>query len=124
MGGIRVDKNGAVEVHGALRATDLSLDAKWWSDFVFTKNYNLMRLDSVKSYIMHNGHLPNMPSEKEILDSGINVANMQALQQQKIEELTLYTIGQEQEIAILKAKLEEQARKQSEMEAKLNSLLK
>lgn len=124
VGGIRIDKDGKVEIHGALRATDLDLNAKWWSDFVFKSDYKLMSLDSLSGFIKTYGHLPDMPSEKEVLDSGINVADMQALQQQKIEELTLYTIGQQQEILTLKTLLEEQLRRQTELEKKLADLLK
>lgn len=35
-------------------------------------------------------HLPDIPSEKEIMAKGINVADMQVKLLQKIEELTLY----------------------------------
>lgn len=94
VGGIRIDKNGHVEVHGDLRATKLVVEARWWSDFVFSDNYHLMSLDSVSAYIRLNGHLPGMPSEKAIMTDGLSVSDLLALQQQKIEELTLYTIHQ------------------------------
>lgn len=123
VGGIRIDKDGKVEVHGVLRALDLELDIKWWSDFVFQEGYQLLSIDSLSNYIKLNKHLPNMPSESEVLDSGVNVGNMQALQQQKIEELTLYTIEQQNEISKLKAFAEEQQKKQKELEAKLNALI-
>lgn len=43
-----------------------------------------------------------MPSEEEVLKDGIDVADMQALQQQKIEELTLYIIQLKKELDQIK----------------------
>lgn len=44
-----------------------------------------------------------MPSEKEILENGIDVSDMQAKQQRKIEELTLYIIEQQKRIEELES---------------------
>jgi hypothetical protein len=48
-----------------------------------------------------------MPNDNELIDEGIGVANMQALQQQKIEELTLYIIQLQKQMEALKLELEE-----------------
>ena len=124
IGGIRISKDGNVEVHGNLRTTKLIVNAKWWSDFVFASDYKLMTLSQVSYFIKTNGHLPGMPSEKEVLDSGLNIGDMQALQQQKIEELTLYTIAQDEKIAQQELALKEQEERLKAIEAKLNSLTK
>lgn len=92
IGGLRMDNLGNVELRGDLRATRAKVDAKWWSDFVFDDDYKLPSLAEVEAFIKANKHLPNVPSEAEVLENGIDVANMQAIQQQKIEELTLYII--------------------------------
>ena len=107
IGGMRMDKNGNTEFHGTLRATKVNVDAKWWSDFVFADDYKLPSLAEVEAFIATNKHLPNVPSEAEVLENGIDITNMQAIQQQKIEELTLYTIDQEKRIAAQQKKLEE-----------------
>jgi hypothetical protein len=39
-----------------------------------------------------------IPSEKEVMENGINVGEMNALLLQKIEELTLYVIELEKKI--------------------------
>lgn len=65
-----------------------------WSDFVFDDDYKLMNLESVESYIKEKRHLPEIPSAKEVVQNGINVAENQAKLLQKIEELTLYLIQQ------------------------------
>ncbi len=104
---MRMDAMGNTEFHGTLRAIKMNVDAKWWSDFVFADDYKLPSLAEVEAFIAINKHLPNVPSEAEVLENGIDVANMQAIQQQKIEELTLYTIDQEKRIAAQQKRLEE-----------------
>lgn len=103
IGGMRMDKDGNTEFHGNLRATKLDIDAQWWSDFVFEDDYELMSINEVDTFIQQNGHLPDMPSEAEVLEKGIDVAEMMAIQQQKIEELTLYIIELRKEMDELKA---------------------
>ncbi len=69
-----------------------------WADFVFEKNYNLMPLDKVETFIKKNKHLPSVPSESEIIANGVNVVGMNAILLQKIEELYLYTIELQKQI--------------------------
>jgi hypothetical protein len=104
---MRMEANGDTEFHGTLRATKMNVDAKWWSDFVFDKEYKLPSLTEVEAYIAENKHLPDVPSEAEVLENGLDLGEMQAIQQQKIEELTLYTIDQEKRIAAQQKRLEE-----------------
>lgn len=107
VGGMIMYYNGNVDFHGNLRATGLRIEAKWWSDFVFDSSYDLMNLTALDSFINSNGHLPNVPSEAEILSSGLDVAEIQAIQQMKIEELTLYIIQLNKEIESLKRLIKE-----------------
>lgn len=72
-----------------------------WSDFVFDANYQLPPLSQVEAFIKENKHLPDIPSEKEVKAHGIDVAEMDALLLQKIEELTLYVIEQNKRIEAL-----------------------
>lgn len=65
-----------------------------WADYVFAKNYNLPKLNEVEAFIAKNGHLQNVPSAKEIKENGIELGEMAKIQQEKIEELTLYIIEQ------------------------------
>ena len=69
-----------------------------WKDNVFEEGYDLKSLKEVENYIRLNGHLPDIPSENEVLENGINVGEMNALLLQKIEELTLYVIELEKKI--------------------------
>lgn len=65
-----------------------------WADYVFKEDYNLLTLDEVEQHIKENGHLPNVPSAETVVESGIDVAKMDAKLLEKIEELTLYIIEQ------------------------------
>jgi hypothetical protein len=84
--------------------------ASTWADYVFKKDYKLPSLRAVEKHIQEKGHLINVPSASEIAASGINLGEMSKIQQEKIEELTLYIIEQNKinekqakEIAELKA---------------------
>ncbi len=103
VGGLRIESNGNAELRGDLRCSKVTVDAKWWSDFVFKSGYQLKSLNFVENYIKSHGYLPDMPSEKEILEKGIDVSDMQAKQQRKIEELTLYIIEQQKRIEELES---------------------
>ena len=76
-----------------------------WADYVFNKDYNLKSLPEVEKFIADNGHLPNVPSAKEVKANGIELGEMAKIQQEKIEELTLYLIQQNKELAELKAQV-------------------
>jgi hypothetical protein len=65
---------------------------------VFNKDYKLLPLNELTSFITNNNHLPEIPSEKEVLEDGVNMGEMNALLLKKIEELTLYIIKQQQQI--------------------------
>ncbi|MFH0756865.1 MAG: hypothetical protein V2B15_06235 [Bacteroidota bacterium] len=94
-------------VNGKVNCKEVEVTLTGWSDHVFNKNYSLMPLSEVENFITANKHLPGIPSEKEVLESGINLGNMDALLLQKIEELTLYVIDLKKENEALKAKIDE-----------------
>lgn len=73
-----------------------------WADYVFSDSYKLKSLEEVEKYIEDNGHLPNVPSAKQVKEEGIELGEITKIQQEKIEELTLYLIQQNKEIQELK----------------------
>ncbi|MCW3124140.1 MAG: hypothetical protein JWQ38_3632 [Flavipsychrobacter sp.] len=92
---------GLVVQHGILTEklkVANSTDHANWSDFVFNKDYELMPLSEVESFVQKNKHLPEIPSAKEVAKDGIDVADMDAKFLQKIEELTLYVIQQQKQL--------------------------
>ncbi len=88
-------------VNGGVRCKFLKVEPNW-SDFVFEKTYKLRTLKEVEQFIIENGHLPEIPSSKEVGADGIDVGEMNAKLLQKIEELTLYTIELQKQIDKLK----------------------
>ncbi len=76
-----------------------------WADYVFEKDYKLMPLENVAKFINANGHLPEVPTTEEAIKNGIELKEMNILLLKKIEELTLYTIQQQQRIEALEKKV-------------------
>ncbi len=76
-----------------------------WSDFVFDEGYKMMPLPALKQYIQENKHLPSVPSTKEVMANGVDLQQMDARLLQKVEELTLHQIAQQEEIEQLKTAL-------------------
>lgn len=88
-------------VRDGIKAEKVKVDiasANGWADYVFKKHYKLNTLDEVEKYITENGHLPNIPSAEEVVKNGINLGEMDAKLLEKIEELTLYSIGQSKQL--------------------------
>lgn len=79
-------------VDGKVRAREILVDLNNWPDFVFDSTYSLMPLDSVELFIDSANHLPNVPSQQEIVSQGLPVGAMNAILMQKLEELQLYII--------------------------------
>ena len=86
-----------LSVNGQIGAKDVIVTNNGWSDYVFQPSYRLRPLKEVASYIEANHHLPDIPSEAEVKEKGVSVADMQAKLLAKIEELTLHMIQQEKD---------------------------
>ena len=96
-------------VNGTMHAKEVKVDLNGSvaPDYVFKEDYDLRSLESLKAIIQEKGHLPNIPSAKEMEADGINLKEMNLKLLEKIEELTLYVIDQNERIK----KLEQQDRK-------------
>ena len=81
-----------LDPNGLLRAREIKVDQASWPDFVFHKDYELMPLNEVQTFINKNGHLPNVPSAEEVEEDGVNLGDAANISMQKIEELTLYVL--------------------------------
>ncbi|WP_158800294.1 hypothetical protein [Pedobacter sp. L105] len=82
-------------VNGVIHSQEVKVDMTGWSDYVLKKEYPLLPLSEVKSYIDKNQHLPDMPSESEVIKSGLNLGEMNKLLTKKVEELTLYLVDKD-----------------------------
>jgi len=99
-----------LDVNGIIRAKEVKIETDW-ADFVFKDNYLLKPLREVKEYIKVNKRLPDLPSEQEVKENGVNLGDIQTKLLQKIEELTLYTIQQQEMIDKLNARIEQLEKK-------------
>lgn len=91
-------------VEGKIGAQEVEVRApgQGWADFVFSEEYRLPPLQTVADYIAAHHHLPDVPSQAEVVARGYLLGEMDAKLLQKIEELTLYVLQQQQEINTLK----------------------
>ncbi|MCF6341689.1 MAG: hypothetical protein L3J31_02645, partial [Bacteroidales bacterium] len=78
-----------------------------WPDYVFKEGYELMPLNELKEFVSTNGHLPNVPTAKEVKENGQNLGELNAILLEKVEELTLYIMKQQEEIDNLKKLISE-----------------
>lgn len=69
-----------------------------WPDYTFKKDYKLMPLSELKTYVDKNQHLPEVPSAAEVAKDGQNLGEMNKLLLKKVEELTLYLIEKDKQI--------------------------
>jgi hypothetical protein len=73
-----------------------------WPDYVFDKGYKLRNIYELDHYISTHKHLPGIPKAAEV-EKGLSLGEMQKLQMEKIEELTLYIIQLKRELDELRA---------------------
>lgn len=91
-----------VTVDGSIIAKELLITTDYWADEVFEDSYQLMTLHDLEEFIKRNKHLPEMPTEKEIIDQGIHVSHTTIALLKKIEELTLHLIDLKKDFDLMK----------------------
>ncbi len=94
-----------LDVNGGIRAQEVVVETNG-ADFVFADDYQLRPLSEVKAFIAENKHLPEIQSAQEMQENGVSVSELQTKLLQKIEELTLYLIQQEETIQELRQEVE------------------
>ncbi len=90
--------NYKLAVEGQIGARSIKVTSAAWADYVFSPTYLLTDLYEVEGFIKMNGHLPNVPSAKEIEEDGFVLEEMDSKLMEKIEELTLYMIEQQKQL--------------------------
>jgi hypothetical protein len=111
-GGILTEK-----VKVALRSTSN------WADYVFAKEYKLMPLKEVEQFVTINKHLPGISSASELVKNGLDVAEMQSKQMEKIEELTLYIIDQNKSLDLQNKAIEKNNKEIEDLKIQLKALI-
>lgn len=94
-------------VNGKIICEELRVRVKAdWPDYVFADNYRLRPLEEVEAHIKARRHLPGVPAAAEVQQEGLAVGEMQKVLMEKVEELTLYLIGQQKQIQSLQAEIQ------------------
>jgi len=90
-----------LDVAGSVRASSFVAGGTTLNvpDYVFEPGYQLRPLTELQTYIMAEKHLPDIPSAREIKEQGVNISELQMQLLKKIEELTLYSIQQNEALA-------------------------
>lgn len=96
--------NYALSVDGRIIAKECVIQITDWADYVFAENYALRPLNEVEQFINTNKHLPEIPSEKQVLEEGVGLGEMNKLLLKKVEELTLYIIDQDKRLKELESR--------------------
>lgn len=91
----QLDVGGNIRASGSFISGGTTLNVP---DYVFAPDYQLMPLKQLAGYIEKEQHLPEIPSAQDIKAQGIDLSTMQMQLLKKVEELTLYTIAQEETI--------------------------
>lgn len=91
-------RDNKLAVNGDIRAQEVKVEVANWPDYVFDRDYPLLELTALETYIHKNGHLPEIPSASEITADGLSLGATDAKLLKKIEELTLYIIRQNKTI--------------------------
>lgn len=87
-----------LDVAGTIRAKEVKIEINAGADHVFKEDYNLKTLSEVETFVKANKHLPEIQSEKQMQEEGLNINEFQIKLLKKIEELTLYVIEQDKTI--------------------------
>jgi hypothetical protein len=92
-------------VDGKIGGREIHCKVGSWADYVFEKDYKLPSLAELQQYIEQNKHLPEIPTEAEVAENGVNLGEMNRLLLKKVEELTLYMIEQNKEMNAYQEKM-------------------
>ncbi|MCP4656030.1 MAG: hypothetical protein GY856_11500 [bacterium] len=94
----KIDASGNVTIKGTLTVRDGEADEETYPDYVFEPGYPLMPLAELRAFVEENRHLPEIPPASELTRNGLNMTEMQIKLLEKMEEMTLYTLDQQETI--------------------------
>jgi hypothetical protein len=118
-------------VKGKIHAEEIRVDLAVPADYVFQKfytgkselkaDYVMPTLAEIENFTKKNHHLPNVPSAKEIQQNGLSLGEMSNVLLQKVEELTLYVIEQQNKLEAQNKTIERQSKILEDLSMRLNS---
>ncbi|MCG8698277.1 MAG: hypothetical protein MI922_09505, partial [Bacteroidales bacterium] len=81
-----------LEITGTMQAKQFIASTSNFPDYVFEEGYDVMSLNELETYVQKHRHLPNMPSEKEVIANGMNINNVAIKSVENIETIYLHLI--------------------------------
>lgn len=99
--------NYLLSVDGGIMAEEVRVMLHPWPDYVFDIDYQLMDIKLLGEFIKCNGHLPNVPTAEVIEEEGLDLGEANRILMEKIEELTLYILMQNERIESLEMQMQE-----------------
>ena len=107
--GLGTNKNDTITVQGYLVVSgNCNEQTGACADYVFENDYPLRPLDELKTFITTHKHLPNIPAASDMQKNGVDIAGFSGRLLEKVEELTLYTLAQEDTIESLQTMMQKQ----------------
>lgn len=94
--------NYKLSVDGLIVSKKVVVTLDNWADNVFDEKYELRSLAEIEKFVKQQKHLPEIPSEAEVLENGVELGEINMLLLKKVEELTLYIIDMQKQIDDLK----------------------
>jgi hypothetical protein len=91
-------------------------------DYVFEPGYKLRPLTELAAYVEKEKHLPEIPSAQDMKVQGVNLTEMQMQLLKKVEELTLYTIQQDEQLKKLQSHNKALGNETAQLRARLSAL--
>lgn len=105
--GAKLPDGYGLAVEGKIMAEGVTVrEVDSWPDYVFKSEYQLRSLEEIKRFIDQYGHLPGMPSEQKVQKEGIELLKMNKLLLEKVEELTLHLIKQDEKLKAQEKEIE------------------
>lgn len=93
-----------VDLKGAV-APDYVFEKYYTGTSIVSPDYKMPTLKALAIFIEANHHLPKIPSAETLSNEGMELKKMNLLLLEKIEELTLHTIEQQEQLEALKDRL-------------------
>ncbi|MCO6481307.1 MAG: hypothetical protein J5I62_00800 [Flavobacteriales bacterium] len=94
-------------VDGGIACRDVLVTIDEFQDKVFAKDYALMPLPDLRTYLEQHGHLPTMPKGSEVeANGGMEVGDLQMRLLRTVEEQALYILQLEERLRAVEAKLD------------------
>lgn len=122
--GIQTDTFGdALSVGGTIRSQKVIVTDQGWADYVFDDEYALRSPAALRTFIEANGHLPGVPSAANVRRDGLDLGDAQRALLEKVEELTLYTLDQHDQIEAQRSEIDALRETLRRQQSQINRLL-